>query len=298
MCAEFRRGLHSPSLVAGCLATSFRMSFIQETAGRFGSFWGRESWLIRHMRPAYESLLDWSGKGKGIPWPINGVTYRIDPHYRHMLWQDYDAPVASFLSDRVKPGAMCFDVGANIGVYVLQFAHWSGPTGSVIAFEPNPFACDILRRHIQLNDLEDRVTLVPAAIGSSKGEAVLYAAGADGMSRLGAPNELIADRVSEVTVPVFTLDDYCESEGLMPDWLFIDIEGFEIAALSGARRLIKTRGKDLQIVVEMHPSVWPSADTTPALAEALLAELGLDLEPLTGQTDSLRDYGLVYLSRR
>ena len=274
------------------------MSFIQEEATRFAGLLGRESWLVRRMRPAYESLLDWSGNGKGIPWGINGVSCRIDPHYRHMLWQDYDASVAAFISERIKPGAVCFDIGANIGVYVLQFAHWSGPTGRIVAFEPNPVAREILERHIQMNGLGARVTVVPAAVGASNGEAILYAAGADGMSRLGAPNELIADRVSEVTVPVLTLDDYCEAEGLAPDWLLIDIEGFEIAALSGARRLIKTRGKDLQIIVEMHPSVWTTADATPAMTEDLLTELELEVEPLTGQTDPLRDYGLVHLRSR
>jgi FkbM family methyltransferase len=272
------------------------MSFFQKGASRFAGLLGRESRVVRRMRPAYESVLDWSSNG--IPWDINGVTYRIDPHYRHMLWHDYDAAVAAFLKERIKPGALCFDIGANIGVYVLQLAHWTCPSGHVVAFEPNPGARAILERHIQINSLADRVSVVPVAVGASNCQALLYAAGIDGMSRMGKPNELIADRVSGVAVPLLTLDDYCEAQNLAPDWLIIDIEGFEIAALFGARRLIKTRGKGLQIVVEMHPNVWHSADTTPAMAEALLNELGLNLEPLTGQTDPLREYGLVHLCQR
>jgi FkbM family methyltransferase len=275
------------------------MKLLQEAARRTSGFVGRESWLIRRMRPAYESLLDWSGGGAGVPWTINGATYRIDPHYRHRLGQNYDAPVASFLRERVRPGALCLDVGANVGVYALQFARWSAPTGRVVAFEPNPGARSILRKHIQMNNLTERVKIAPVAVGASSGEAILYAAGADGMSRLGAPNQAIAESVRRITVPVVTLDEYCEAEGLnSPDWLFIDIEGFEVAALSGARQLIRRRGKDLGIIVEMHPNVWESADTTRECAEALLLELGLRATPLTGQADPLSDHGLVYLTHQ
>lgn len=272
------------------------MNLLQGAANRAAGLLGRESRLVRRARPAYESFLEWSGGGKGIRWPINGVTYRIDPHHRHRLGQDYDAPVAAFLRERVRPGAVCVDVGANVGVYVLQFAHWSGPTGRVVAFEPNPGARAVLRKHVEMNGLDERVTVVPAAVGARSGEAVLYAADADGMSRLGEPNRAIAERVREVAVPVVSLDDYCAAEGLAPDWLFIDIEGFEIAALEGARALIETRGKGLGLVVEMHPNVWDSAGTTREQAEGLLAELKLRPVPLQGQTDPLGDHGLVHLA--
>jgi FkbM family methyltransferase len=272
------------------------MSALQSVARRAAGLIGRESWLVRRLRPHYELLLDWSGKGRGIPWNINGETYRIDPHHRHRLGQNYDATVAAFLRERVAPGALCLDVGANVGVYVLQFARWSGPTGHVVAFEPNPGAREILHKHIRMNGLTEQVTVAPVAVGASACEAVLFAAGADGMSRLGAPNKKIANRVSPLAVSVVTLDAYCQSRNLVPDWLFIDIEGFEIAALAGARETIQSRGRNLGIIVEMHPNVWDSADTTRRKAEALLAELGLEALPLTGQADPLGEHGLVHLA--
>jgi FkbM family methyltransferase len=273
------------------------LSALQTAAGRVAGLVGRESWLIRKMRPAYESLLEGLGGGRGAPWTINGVGYRIDPHYRHRLGKDYDSAVASFLRERVKPGAVCVDVGANVGVYVLQFAHWSAPSGRVIAFEPNPCARAVLENHIHFNGLAGRVTVVPAAVSSSAGVATLYAAGADGMSRLNEPNSAIAQRVREVAVQTVTLDEYCERERLTPDWLFIDIEGFEIAALEGARNLIESRGAAMGIVVEMHPNAWASAGTDRAQLERLLKELKLEPAPLAGQTDALGEHGLVYLSR-
>ena len=75
----------------------------------------------------------------------------------------------------------------------------------------------------------------------------------------------------------------------------IDIEGFEIGALEGARNLIRNRGSNLGIVVEMHPSGWHHADTSLDEAVELFDELGLRPVPLVGQKDPLNDYGLVYL---
>lgn len=276
-------------------APSF-MSLLQTTARRTAGLLGRESWLIRQTRPAYESVLGWVNGGKGIPWSINGVTYRVDPRHRQRLGQNYDAPVAEFLRERVSPGALCLDVGANVGVYVLQFAHWSRPDGRVVAFEPNPGAREVLESHVRMNGLGERVSVVPAAVGETSGEEILYAAAADGMSRLGEPNKALAGKVNEITVPVVTLDQYCRANALEPDWLFLDIEGFEIAALSGARELIKSRRGKLGLVVEMHPNVWDSARTTRAGAESLLAELGLRAVPLTGQHDPLGDHGIVLLA--
>lgn len=269
------------------------MTLVQTAARHTARLIGRESWVIRRLRPVYESLL--SLRGRGIPWEINGVTYRIDPHYRHMLWRDYDAKVASFLSEHVKPGALCLDVGANVGVYVLQFAHWSSPSGQVIAFEPNPEARVILQKHVLMNELQARVRIVPSAVGEIDGRGILYAVGVDGMSRLGSPNKALAGSAREINVPILTLDEYCRTEKLEPDWLFMDIEGFEIAALNGARALIESRRSKLGIIVEMHPSVWDSANTTRARAESLLEDLRLTAVPLTGQSDPLSDYGLVHL---
>jgi FkbM family methyltransferase len=272
------------------------MSLLQTAARRTAGLLGRESRFVRRLRPAYENLLDWYGGGKGIPWSINGVTYRVDPHHRQRLGQNYDAPVAEFLRERVKPGALCLDVGANVGVYVLQFAHWSRPDGRVVAFEPNPGARAVLESHVRMNGLEPRVRIVPAAVGETAGEEILYAAGNEGMSRLGEPNKALVGKVNEIKVPVVTLDQYCSAHALEPDWLFLDIEGFEIAALSGAREVIKRRRGRMGLVVEMHPNVWDSANTTRAGTESLLAELGLRAVPLTGQSDSLGDHGIVHLA--
>jgi FkbM family methyltransferase len=272
------------------------MGPIQWIASAASGAMGRDSWLIRQLRPTYESTLQLMSAGRGVPWKINGVPFRVDPHYRNRMSHNYDAPVAIFLSQRVKPGAICFDVGANVGVYVLQFAHWAGSSGRVVAFEPNPAAVEILSRHLRLNKIEGMVTIEKVAIGGAAGTATLYRAEADGMSRLGEPNKLLRGRVEHIEVPVTTIDEFCTRTGLTPDWLLIDIEGFEFAALVGATRMLKRQRNKLGLVVEMHPDVWNSAATSRADAERFLSEMGLRAIPLTGQREALGEYGLVHLS--
>lgn len=250
--------------------------------------------VVRALREAYLRLV---GGSRGIAWELNGERYRIDPAFRGQIGHEYDPHLAEFFASRIRPGDVCFNVGANIGVYALQLARWAGPEGRVVAFEPNPAAMAVLRRHIEMNRLEDRVDLAPAAVSDEAGETVLFTVASDARGRLGAPNPELTGRADSVPVAVTTLDHYVASHGVTPDWLLIDIEGFEIRALAGARKLLEGDRK-IRLVVEMHPNVWDTAGTSRADAERILAELHLEVIPLSGQADPLGDYGHVFLTRK
>jgi len=262
----------------------------------------RGSPLVRGLRRVYESFEGWSALGKGVTFRINGLEFRRDPHCRNRFPDNfaYEAEVAAFLSKRVKPGNLCLDVGANVGYYALQLARWSGPCGRVAAFEPNPGPRAVLERLITLNHLESRVSVLPVAVGARPGKATLYIpqderCGLDGISRLGEPAKELGSASSTVEVEVITLDDYCTASCSIPDWILIDIEGFELAALSGAKKLIAERKSQLGLVVEMHPDLWPEPSGSGASAASVLNQLGLRPEPLTGQKDPLAERGVVNL---
>ena len=80
------------------------MNIVQTAARHTAQIIGRESWLIRQTRPAYESFLNWFNDGLGIPWNINGETFRIDPRYRPLMGHNYEPAVAAFLRERIKIG--------------------------------------------------------------------------------------------------------------------------------------------------------------------------------------------------
>jgi FkbM family methyltransferase len=231
----------------------------------------------------------WSSGGRGIPWTINGIACRIDPRARHRMAQQYDVGAAKWLSERVAPGDLCVNVGSNTGVYVIQLAHWNGPEGRVIAFEPNPAARSILSRHVRMNQLGERVEIVAAAVSDSEGSSTFFAgADGDGMSRLAVPNEKLAGTIP-LTVATTTLDEYCAAP---PKWVVIDVEGFEIRALRGARRILR---QGAGVVVELHPDAWEAAGTARHELETLIGELSLSVTPLSGQSDPFAAYGMIAL---
>lgn len=271
------------------------MSLLYRLARRLSRVVGGDSRLARLLRPLTERAIRLTVGRRGLSWAINGVPCRIDPRFRAQLADNYDAGIARLLMGQIRPGQTCLDVGANIGAWVLQFAHAVGPAGRVVAFEPNPAARAILEDHVRMNGLEAIVRVVPVAVGSTPGEVTFLAAGADGMSRIGEANPMLAAESTPITVPVVTLDAWCRENALAPDWLFIDVEGFEGHVLAGATETIRSRGPGLGIVVEMHPSLWPSSGTDREGVARGIAAVGRRPVPLTGQSDPLGEYGHVLL---
>lgn len=258
-----------------------------------GSRFGRESRLVRSLRPLYEAAVVRRYGVRGMPWVMAGVTYRIDP--RHRCRMGAEEVVIEYIRPRLRKGGVCFVLGANAGLYVLQLAHLSGPGGRVIAFEPNPTTVEVLARHVEMNGLSDRVTIVPAAVGRDVGTATLYAGTYSTLSRLGDRAPEMEETPFDVEVPVTTLDAYCTEANVRPDWITMDIEGFEFAALEGAQHMLRSAGRPIQITGEFHPNLWHLSGYDQERGSRLLADLGFEARPLTGQMNPLREFGLVAL---
>src|SRR5438128_9459358 len=69
----------------------------------------------------------------------------------------------------VQPGDTIVDVGAFIGLYTIALAKRVGPSGKVVAFEPDPDNFTALKAHVELNNVSDRVELIQAAVGTQDG---------------------------------------------------------------------------------------------------------------------------------
>ena len=81
------------------------------------------------------------------------VVQRSDPDFGADIayWKVYEEAVRQVLRDRLGPGDVCLDVGANVGVMTFLASTLVGPSGRVIAVEPNPDNVQLLCRGILVN---------------------------------------------------------------------------------------------------------------------------------------------------
>lgn len=153
----------------------------------------------------------------------------------------YDETNQRALISALRPGGTALDVGANVGLWTIPLAIAAGSvSGKVVAIEPLPANAKRLRENIALNGLDGIVTLFSCAVGTSSGTAVLtlredFAGGGE------VGNAAICEAgtvVGSVNVPVRTIDALWPNGSARVDAIKLDIEGFEIAALLGARELL------------------------------------------------------------
>jgi hypothetical protein len=95
--------------------------------------------------------------------------------YYFGLWE---RNLTDFLAQRLRPGDVFIDVGANIGYFSLQAAKLVGSTGSVIAIEASPSIYGWLTANLALNDTRN-VRTVNLAVSDRSSMLRLYMGPAD-----------------------------------------------------------------------------------------------------------------------
>lgn len=139
---------------------------------------------------------------------------------------------------RGKRRGLCIEVGANDGVHGSTSLHFEGLGWRCILIEPNPELCREIRARRKAELFECAASDRP---GTLTLHVVQGALGADGMSTVSDRPEDHA-RIREhgfqtyqVQVRADTLDSILAAAGLQetPDFVSIDVEGYEQQVLSG-----------------------------------------------------------------
>jgi FkbM family methyltransferase len=171
---------------------------------------------------------------------LAGFTVLLDMQIDKDYWLGtYEPELQTALRDLVPIGAIIYDVGANIGYVSLLLAKAAGPAGHVYAFEALPDNAERWCRNIELNGMSDRMSLYAGAVTQAAGPVRFLVHASGGMGK-AAGSAGRSDRYqSEVTVDVISLDEFVYGQGNPPPQVVkMDIEGGEVLALPGMRRVL------------------------------------------------------------
>lgn len=135
------------------------------------------------------------------------------------------------------------DCGANVG-YVSRDLRTMYPRATIYAFEP------VSKVHGQLCGMatEHDFHAVNMAVSDTTGRSVIHLTASPESNSLfgfqeGSPCEQWHREVGEEEIETCRLDDWCESNGIAHeriDILKLDIQGAELMALRGARKILQT----------------------------------------------------------
>ena len=136
------------------------------------------------------------------------------------------------------------EAGAHIGVDTVQMSkRW--PQGIIHAFEPIPELFSQLQRNTAKRK---NICCYPLALGKQTGTAKMFVSSgrSDASSSLFPPKTHLTYHPdilfeAEIQVPTITLDQWAAERGIPKiDFLWLDLQGYELAALKAATTVLET----------------------------------------------------------
>jgi len=189
----------------------------------------------------------------------------------------------------VKPGFAVVEIGACYGEFTIHLSRLVGPEGLVFSFEPFPKYFAIAEKNVALNELAN-VRLMNQAIGPAEVRSLeldpeanhpygslSQISGLDYGARTfagGAPSG------AHASVPCVPLSQFLRAEQVVPDLVFMDIEGCEIQVFPDLEPLLRSPGKRPIVYFELHSHFYKDGDQ--AGFEALFRECGYSMERIAG----------------
>lgn len=132
----------------------------------------------------------------------------------------------------VRPGSLVIEGGANIGAHTVGLSQMVGPTGVVLAIEPQRIVFQTLCANLALNSCAN-VHAIQCGLGAAAGEISVPFLPPDQPSNFGGLS--LVGATSGERVPLRTIDEFnlpaCHI-------IKLDVEGMEVEALKGAAKTV------------------------------------------------------------
>jgi FkbM family methyltransferase len=207
-----------------------------------------------------------------------------DVNGRHLYkYGRYEPELTRFLCRTLllEPGDVVIDIGANMGWYSLLAERLASAPVDIFAFEPDPENFGLLTENLALN-ASALVTPVQQALAETTGELQLHKYKD---TNLGRHSLLPINTGETVSVATVALDDFWASRGLgnrVPRFIKIDVEGYELPALRGARGVL---ARCPLILAEYSPTYMRAGGIRPGDLVEFLTSLGF--QPFALKDDAL-----------
>lgn len=164
---------------------------------------------------------------------LSNIKLRLDPSFpiEKCLIDEgrWEPHVEGLLELLARPGDVCIDVGANMGVHSLSMASKVGNTGRVLCFEPADLTFPRLAHNVSLNpDLAARMELHKGALSDRRGEMWVCPDPANLGNACLRPSSTDQDAANPCELT--TLDALNLSR---LDLIKLDVEGMESKVLAG-----------------------------------------------------------------
>ena len=201
--------------------------------------------------------------------------------YNATLWMNAYGVVIDFIDEQYRyknlveasKGDVVIDAGACYGDTAVYFSEKTGGA-DVYSFEFLPETVDVFKKNVALNPrYRDSVHLVQKPIGDMTGKK-LYAVP-------NGPGTSVGDLEQEGSIMFETvsIDDFVEQNGIAKvDFIKMDVEGSEAAALRGAVRTIRRHKPKLAICAYHKPD---DMCILPQLIKSMVPEYRLYLDHFT-----------------
>jgi len=174
------------------------------------------------------------------------------------LTGENEPEVTEILEKELKDGMKILDLGANFGWFTLIAAKKVGMSGNVYAFEPDPTLADALKTNVKLNNL-DNVSIIPFAV-SNKSSISKFSLNPLYPTRNRLESKTLSENI--IDVKTISIDDFCEKNQLIVDFIKMDVEGSEVKALEGMKNTIISNPK-LKIVTEFNQKAIVDVGSSP-----------------------------------
>lgn len=232
---------------------------------------------------------------KDIKLPNTQFQIVIDPSHNACvdetiaLQGQWERNITDRLTEFIKPNMTFFDIGANIGYFSLFVASLLKNTGKVHAFEPINKLAEQIKKSVAVNNFNN-ITIHQVGLGDTEMETSINIRDENmGGSSLFDYKDLNLVTISSIEkISIKTIDSLFTPQTKV-DVIKIDVEGYELEALQGARKLLQAQHP--VIFMEFSPIFYKQdrSDKTKEMI-TLLQELGYTFQTIAGEPISLTDW--------